>query len=147
MRQLSRGNYCAANAFMDSMGARRRARNLPAISLQWGPWADVGMAARAGTSEGPANNVCAFVVLVGGRRDRHCFSCSSFDCQSLLFVFLLFSAAGWLGSANETLNPGIRRQHRSPGSRTGPRSDVSGPRSGQPPQTRRRGLSWGGCQY
>ena len=37
---------------MDAMGARRRAKNLPAISLQWGPWADVGMAARAGTSEG-----------------------------------------------------------------------------------------------
>ena len=46
------GNYCAANAFMDTFGARRRAKQLPAISLQWGPWAEVGMAARAGTLEG-----------------------------------------------------------------------------------------------
>lgn len=37
---------------MDTFGARRRAKQLPAISLQWGPWAEVGMAARAGTSEG-----------------------------------------------------------------------------------------------
>ncbi|CAE7935358.1 swnK, partial [Symbiodinium necroappetens] len=43
---VAQGNYCAANAFMDAMGARRRAKNLPAISVQWGPWADVGMAAR-----------------------------------------------------------------------------------------------------
>ena len=50
---LLAGNYCAANAFMDTFGARRRAKQLPAISLQWGPWAEVGMAARAGTSEGP----------------------------------------------------------------------------------------------
>ena len=49
-----RGTYCAANAFMDAFGARRRAKDLPAISLQWGPWAEVGMAARAGTSEGQA---------------------------------------------------------------------------------------------
>ena len=24
---------------------------LPAVSVQWGPWAEVGMAARAGTTE------------------------------------------------------------------------------------------------
>jgi hypothetical protein len=40
---------------MDAFGARRRAKDLPAISLQWGPWAEVGMAARAGTSEGGWN--------------------------------------------------------------------------------------------
>ena len=40
---------------MDAFGARRRAKDLPAMSLQWGPWAEVGMAARAGTSEGGWN--------------------------------------------------------------------------------------------
>eukprot|EP00931_Biecheleriopsis_adriatica_P047752 TRINITY_DN27548_c0_g2_i1.p1 TRINITY_DN27548_c0_g2~~TRINITY_DN27548_c0_g2_i1.p1 ORF type:complete len:4734 (-),score=1179.49 TRINITY_DN27548_c0_g2_i1:215-14152(-) len=54
---VAQGNYCAANAFMDAFGSLRRARDLPALSLQWGPWADVGMAARAGTSEGSIGRI------------------------------------------------------------------------------------------
>ena len=70
------GAYAGANAFLDALAHERRARGLTALSVNWGFWAEVGLAQERGTTEGrqlapqgmgsftPANGLEALRILM-----------------------------------------------------------------------------------
>ncbi|NEP48579.1 MAG: KR domain-containing protein, partial [Moorea sp. SIO3C2] len=43
------GSYGAANAFIDAIAAHRQALGLPALTVNWGPWGEIGMGAKLTT--------------------------------------------------------------------------------------------------
>ncbi len=42
------GNYAAANGFLDALSIYRQSLRLPSLTINWGAWANVGMAAEKG---------------------------------------------------------------------------------------------------
>ncbi|WP_204757400.1 type I polyketide synthase, partial [Herpetosiphon giganteus] len=44
-------NYAAANAFLDALASYRRSHGLTGLSINWGPWAEIGMAAHLQTGQ------------------------------------------------------------------------------------------------
>ena len=79
MGSPGQGNYCASNAYLDALCRERVRRGLPAMSIQWGGFAEVGAAAasdirgkrlsyRGGESFSPAEGLEAFRRLLAHPR-------------------------------------------------------------------------------
>ncbi len=56
-------NYSAANAFLDGLAHERRAEGLPAISINWGAWDNLGMTAHLSEGDNHRRSKQGFGVL------------------------------------------------------------------------------------
>jgi acyl transferase domain-containing protein/acyl carrier protein len=136
------GNYAAANAFLDGLAALRRQQGLTALSINWGPWADVGMA--AGLDAGKRARIASLglkpIAVADGLRALSAAMAqdapqvgvlpadwdalaASFDGSALpAFVAELRSTAAIDTAASESVSAAslvAALQHCAPGDRTG----------------------------
>src|SRR5690606_1044765 len=54
---VGQANYAAVNSFMDKLAYYRKSLSKTALSINWGPWSEVGMAANMQSSEDAATGV------------------------------------------------------------------------------------------
>jgi len=125
--------YAAANGFLDGLAHQRRTEGRPALSINWGPWAEIGMvadgqvleAAARRDGEGikaisPKQGLKIFGVLLGSESPQ--VTVLPFDLRSLLDLYPaaaripLFAEVGGEDSHVSRLyaRPRLRQEYLAP---------------------------------
>jgi acyl transferase domain-containing protein/acyl carrier protein len=97
--------YAAASVFLDTLANARHAAGLPALSIDWGPWAEVGMAARmdeARTKGWASRGVYAMTPDEGTRVLRMLLD---MEHSGQIAVLPVEPAAGQRTAPGRTINP------------------------------------------
>jgi acyl transferase domain-containing protein/NADPH:quinone reductase-like Zn-dependent oxidoreductase len=111
-------NYAAANAYLDALAWRRRAEGLPALSVDWGPWAEVGMAAaQAGRDQSRrlARGIRPTSAMEGVRALESLLREDATQAAVMAVDWAMLLAAGPAPKLLSTLLESTRRARRSPG--------------------------------
>ena len=105
------GAYAAANSWLDAFTSWRRSHGLPATSIAWGPWAEIGrgvtLAEGAGVAISPEEGAYAFEALL--RHNRAYTGYAPTSANPWLTAFALQSAFAQAFRSNGQNSTGLGR--------------------------------------